>query len=484
MTDVTANADQTPTATDEQPPAELRRTEQPASPWRAPLAFLAMGAALVAVAIFQSPAVALAILNMSLVSAVMAMGLNLQWGYAGLFNAGVMAFTALGGVTAVLISHPPVMEAITVGGRGIALSALVLLAIVATGVFIVSNTRRGKLRGFLIFVALVAGYIALRPIFGGATGAIESVDPARTGFMGGLGLPITLSWLAGGILAAMVAWVIGKISLGLRTDYLAIATLGISEIVIAVLKNEDWLARGVKNVTGLPRWPVPYEIELQQQPWFADLTERVYAGQLAALEGVARDEALQQLITEFSGHFVKICYAGMFTVVLLIILGLLVRALNSPWGRMMRAIRDNEEAASAMGKNITKRHLQVFVLGSAIIGVAGAMMTTLDGQFTPGTYNPLRFTFLIWVMVIVGGSGNNLGAVLGGFIIWFIWVQAEPAGSWIVAQITAGMDPSTALYQHLQDIAAPFRLFVMGLVLLIVMRFSPKGILPEKVRHS
>ncbi|MEO0921084.1 MAG: branched-chain amino acid ABC transporter permease, partial [Pseudomonadota bacterium] len=322
------------------------------------------------------------------------------------------------------------------------------------------------------------------PTFGAGTSAIEAVDPARTGFMGGLGLPITFSWLAGGLLAACVAWLIGKISLGLRADYLAIATLGISEIVIAVLKNEDWLARGVKNVTGLPRWPVPYEIEIQTQQWFIDLTAQVYGGQLEGLEGPALEEALRPLVIEFSGHFVKLCYAGMFTIVVLIILALLVRALNSPWGRMMRAIRDNEEAAAAMGKNIKKRHLQVFVLGSAIIGVAGAMMTTLDGQFTPGTYNPLRFTFLIWVMVIVGGSGNNLGAVLGGFIVWFTWVQAEPAGAWIVQQVTANMDPADPLYQHLQDIAAPFRLFVMGLVLLIVLRFSPKGVLPEKVRHS
>ena len=119
-----------------------------------------------------------------------------------------------------------------------------------------------------------------------------------------------------------------------------------------------------------------------------------------------------------------------------------------------------------------------------IPGDEPAMMTTLDGQFTPGTYNPLRFTFLIWVMVIVGGSGNNLGAVLGGFLIWFIWVEAEPVGRWIVEAISANMDPQTELYRHLQDIAAPFRLFMMGLVLLIVMRFSPRGILPEKVRHS
>ncbi|MEO0545230.1 MAG: branched-chain amino acid ABC transporter permease, partial [Pseudomonadota bacterium] len=390
-----------------------------------------MGAVLAATAWFQSPAVALAILNMSLVSAVMAMGLNLQWGYAGLFNAGVMAFTALGGVSAVLVSHPPVMEAVVAGGRSMTLAVLILIGVVATFAFIASNTR-GKLKGFLVFVTLIVAYFLLRPTFGAGTSAIEAVDPASTGFMGGLGLPITFSWLAGGLLAASVAWLIGKISLGLRADYLAIATLGISEIVIAVLKNEDWLARGVKNVTGLPRWPVPYEIEIQTEQWFIDLTTRVYASRLEGLDGAALEEALRPLVVEFSGHFVKLCYAGMFTIVLLFILALLVRALNSPWGRMMRAIRDNEEAAAAMGKDIKKRHLQVFVLGSAIIGVAGAMMTTLDGQFTPGTYNPLRFTFLIWVMVIVGGSGNNLGAVLGGFIVWFTWVQAEPAGAWIV----------------------------------------------------
>ena len=457
--------------------------ERRTAPWRAPLAFAAMGAALVATGLFQSPAVALTILNMSLVSAVMAMGLNLQWGYAGLFNAGVMGFTALGGVSAVIIAHPPVWEALAAGGRGLGLSFLILMAIVATVMFLASATR-GRTRSLLIFLTVVGGYVALRPVFGQAVGAVEAVDPARTGFIGGLGLPITLSWIAGGFVAAGVAWIIGKVALGLRTDYLAIATLGISEIVVSVLRNEDWLARGVKNVTGLPR-PVPYEIELQREAWFADLVARIHAGRLDAIaDAAARDEALRQFIVEGAGHFVKAAYAGLFTVVLVILLALCVRALNSPWGRMMRAIRDNEDAAAAMGKDVTRRHLQVFILGSAIIGISGAMMTTLDGQFTPGTYNPLRFTFLIWVMVIVGGSGNNLGAVLGGFVIWFTWVQAEPAGAWIIAQVTANMDPSTALHRHLQDVAAPFRLFVMGFVLLVFLRFAPKGILPEKIRHS
>ena len=80
------------------------------------------------------------------------------------------------------------------------------------------------------------------------------------------------SWAVGGLFAAGAAWLVGKIALGLRADYLAIATLGISEIIVAILKNEDWLTRGVKNVTGLPR-PVPYEYNLQQTEWFRNWVE-------------------------------------------------------------------------------------------------------------------------------------------------------------------------------------------------------------------
>ena len=156
------------------------------------------------------------------------------------------------------------------------------------------------------------------------------------------------------------------------------------------------------------------------------------------------------------------------------------RALHSPWGRMMRAIRDNEVAAEAMGKNVTGRHLQIFILGSAICGIAGAMMTTLDSQLTPGTYQPLRYTFLIWVMVIIGGSGNNLGAVLGGFIIWFLWVQVEPIGQFLMVILTSGLADDNSLKLHLMDSVAHMRLLTMGLLLLLVLRFSPRGLIPEK----
>ena len=146
----------------------------------------------------------------------------------------------------------------------------------------------------------------------------------------------------------------------------------------------------------------------------------------------------------------------------------------------MRAIRDNEVSANAMGKDVKARHLQVFILGSVVVGIAGAMLTTLDGQLTPSSYQPLRFTFLIWVMVIVGGSGNNWGAVLGGFVIWFFWIQSEPLGIWLMDVATSQMDATSALRAHLIDSAQHMRLITMGLILLLTLRFSPRGLLPER----
>jgi len=169
--------------------------------------------------------------------------------------------------------------------------------------------------------------------------------------------------------------------------------------------------------------------------------------------------------------------------VVIILLIITQKALYSPWGRMMRAIRDNEEAANAMGKNVVKQHLLIFVLGSAVVGIAGAMMVTYDGLFTPGSYRPMRYTFLIWVMVIVGGSGNNFGSILGGFAVWFLWIEAAPAALYIINFLTSGLEESNAFKLHLINSIPYFRLLVMGTALLLVMRYRPKGILPEKIRH-
>jgi len=452
-------------------------------PLRAVLSFSLIAVLFLFVGFGQSWSVALAIFNLCLISSVMALGVNIQWGYAGLFNVGTMGFAALGGVATVLVSKAPIPESWAAGGSDLMIAALLTLLTIGAVVFAYRRTSKGPLRNISITVIIVVGFAVVRPFYDPAVAAIESVNPAHAGYLGGLGLPILFSWIVGGLFAAGAAWIVGKIALGLRSDYLAIATLGIAEIVLAVVKNEDWLTRGVKNVSGLPR-PVPYEIDLQASERFIGWVEWLYEGTLGAVSGADRSALLNDLVIESSSIFVKLCYSGLFAVVLIIVFMLSMRALNSPWGRMMRAIRDNETAANAMGKNITGRHLQVFIIGSAVVGVAGAMLTTLDGQLTPGSYNPLRFTFLIWVMVIVGGSGNNLGAVLGGFLIWFFWVEAEPVGVWLIDFATSWMDGSNPIRLHLMNTAQHMRLFTMGLVLLLVMRFNPGGILPETVHRA
>ena len=424
--------------------------------------FAAVFVLIVITGFIQSWNSALFILNMGLISAVMSLGVNLQWGIAGLLNVGIMGFVGLGGLATVLISMQPVPEAWNAGGPRILLGLLFGVLTIGLSVLIYKRIQKARLRFISISIFLLIGFFFYKSILTPGVVAVEAVNPAATGYLGGLGLPVLLAWPVGGLLAAGAAWIIGKTALGLRSDYLAIATLGISEIIIAILRNEDWMTRGVKNVAGIPR-PVPYEIDLQASEDFVNRAA-----------GFGLDP------TTASTLFVKIAYAGLFGLVLILLVWLSQRALNSPWGRMMRAIRDNETAAEAMGKDIKSRHLQIFILGSAVCGIAGAMMTTLDAQLTPGAYQPLRFTFLIWVMVIVGGSGSNLGSILGGFLVWFLWVQVEPIGYWLVDIITAPMDPDSPIRLHLLDSVAQMRLLTMGFFLLLMLRFYPRGLIPEK----
>ena len=429
---------------------------------RTALLYAAMVVVLLAVGLLQSWQLALTILNLCLISAVMSLGVNVQWGVAGMFNVGTMGSAAVGGLAVVLVSAPPVRAAWSAGGTGLLIAAAILLATAALAFALwrwMADTplARGAAVAALVLLGLFLSQLWFLP----ATTAIEAVDAASAGFLGGLGLPVALSWGVGGLLAAAVAWPIGRLTAGLRSDYLAVATFGISEIILAVLRNEEWLARGVKNVTGLPR-PVPYEADLQAAQWAQGLA--------AWLDWPLRDTA---------SVLVKLAYAAWFLVVLLVIWWALERLARAPWGRMMRAIRDNEEAARAMGKDVARRHLQAFVLGSAIVGIGGAMLVTLDGQFTAGSYQPLRFTFLIWVMVIIGGSGNHKGAIFGGFLIWFVWVQAETAGLWLAATGAALLAPENPIRLALEQGPAQLRYVVMGLILVLVMRFAPRGLIPE-----
>jgi len=444
-------------------------------------AYSIMMGLIILVGIFQSWNIALSIFNLCLISAVMTMGANIQWGYAGLINFGIMGYTALGGLAAVLISVNPVQEAWSAGGSNILFSLFLIIGMVLAVRYVLKKYDKSKLRTYIIATIIISGIILVRFVSEPGIEAIEEVNPAKTGFLGGFGLPIIFSWIVGAVFAGGLAFIIGKVALGLRADYLAIATLLISEIVIAIIKHEDWLTRGVKNVIGLKR-PAPYEVDLQQTDWFINLVEKFNFSKLNLIQDFSeRQSALNQLVIEGSSIFVKLCYSGLFLVVVIILLILTQKALYSPWGRMMRAIRDNEEAANAMGKNVVKQHLLIFVLGSAIVGIAGAMLVTQDGLFTPGSYRPMRYTFLIWVMVIVGGSGNNFGAILGGFAVWFLWIEAAPIALFVINLTTSGLADTHFLRQHLIESVPYFRFLMMGIGLLLIMRYRPKGILPEKI---
>ena len=195
------------------------RQSDAASPWRAP-ALLAVLVVLFVLEGSLSNALfsgswnsALGILNMGLLSAIMALGVNITWGYGGLFNAGVVGFLALGGLAPVLVSTRPVPGAWAAGGTGVLLALLVGLATLGLAA-VVARWLSGALRFWAALAVIVAGFVIYRELFDPAVAAIEANNPAQAGNIGGLGLPVLLSWPVGGLLAAAAAWGVGKVALG------------------------------------------------------------------------------------------------------------------------------------------------------------------------------------------------------------------------------------------------------------------------------
>ena len=293
-------------------------------------------------------------LTLAGIYAVMALGLNVQWGFSGQFNIGIAGFWAVGSYTAAILT--------------------------------------------------------------------TAESPFH---LGGFAWPFLPSALLAAALSALVALLIGLVCVNLRTDYLAIATIGIGEIIRLVLKNEEWLTNGVRGIPGIPR---PFS-------------------------GYGRD--LQALL-----------FLALVLVTILVVYGLLERARRSPWGRVQRAIRDNEPAARASGKNVLRFRLEAFVLGAAIMGFGGALYAHFAGFISPEAFDPLFATFLVWVMLIAGGSGNNRGAVLGAFAIWALW-----SGT-----------PFLTVYLPIEWAArgGALRVLLVGVLLQIILVSRPEGLLPER----
>ena len=286
--------------------------------------FSCMFLMLLLVGFFQSWNLALSIFNLCIISAIMSLGINIQWGNAGIVNFGVMGFAALGGLANVIISMPPTLNAWEEGGILILSGIVTFIISIFCSIYLWKKLNIDKKKKYVITSIIIAtSYFLMRYIIDIPILTIESIEPAKTGYLGGFDLPVIISWPIGGLLAALTAYAIGKIALGLRSDYLAIATLGISEIIIYVLKNEDWLSRGVKNVNGLPR-PVPYEIELQSKQWVIEIAQFTNVS-----------------LPEISSIIVKFSYSFLFIINFIGILSLLELSLEAPSGRMMRDIRYN-----------------------------------------------------------------------------------------------------------------------------------------------
>lgn len=291
---------------------------------------------------------------MSGIYAILCLGLNLQWGFAGLFNAGIAGFFAIGAYAAAILTTP------------------------------------------------------------------ESPN-----YLGGFGLPVALAWPIAMLLSGAIAWAIGRICVRLQGDYLAMATIGIAEVIRLLIKNEEWLTAGTRGIANITR---PFEN--LPAPWN------------------------------------NLAFMGLVLALVIVVYWAAERAWASPWGRALRAIRDSDVAAAAIGKNVTQFRVEAFVAGAMVMGLGGALSAHYFKFLGISATEPLMATFLVWVMLIIGGSGNNRGAILGAALIWVIWSATELLtnrlpGEWITR-------------------TSYIRVLLIGILLQVVLQRFAKGLVPER----
>ncbi|MCE3272264.1 branched-chain amino acid ABC transporter permease [Ramlibacter sp.] len=292
--------------------------------------------------------------------AVMVLGLNLQWGYTGLFNVGVAGFVAIGAYTSALLT-----------------------------------------------------------------------TPAAAGRVGGLGWPIVAGCLAAMATSGIAGLIVGTAALRLRHDYLAITTFGIAVVVQLVALNAQWLTGG------------PFGVQFIPKPWQGTLGT-----------GVAWNLAYLALV------------AGLLLV---LYLGL-ERLVRSPWGRVLRAIREDEDAAASLGKSAFRFRLQSFVIGSMLMGLGGALYAHFVGYIAPEDFLPI-LTFQLWAMLIVGGSGNNRGAILGAYLVWGFWALSGGLLRNLVPQAE-------------QARAASLQVVLIGVLIALMLLWRPRGLMGEATAVS
>ncbi len=298
--------------------------------------------------------------------AIFTIGLNVHYGHTGLFNMGIAAFFALGAYTVAILASPP------------------------------PDPDRYH-----------------RYAFGGDLARI--LGPESLGF--DLWFPLVL--IAAAVVCIAVAYLVGVVTIRLREDYLAIATLGLGESVRLLFNNEAWLADGSRGMNGIPR-------------------------------------ALESIIDPRWYDFI---FLPIVLVVLLLVYFSAQRLVAAPWGRVLLAIRENEDTVEIVGKNAFRFKLQAFAFGAGIMGIGGGLYAFAKHSITPATFEPFFATFIIWAMLILGGSGNHRGAVLGAFAIWAVISTTNFLPGFLA-------DPN-------------LRFVAVGLIIVGALMLRPAGIIPE-----
>ena len=311
--------------------------------------------------------------------AILSLGLNIQFGYTGLFNIGVAGFYAIGAYASTLISGPP-------------------------------------------------------------------PGPMDWRTFGGFQLPWIVGLVGAALISGFIAFLIAIPTLKLKEDYLAIATIGIAEVIRLVLKNESWLTN---SVWGIKNIPSPLFVPINK--WIQHFLDT----------NPNAPSWIQSLVSNSYNWF----YLGLVVLIIGLIYWTVERMIRSPWGRVLRAIREDEVAASTSGKNVFWFKMQSFVLGAMVMGMAGGLYAYYARFIDVTSFEPFFGTFLIWVMLIAGGSGNNLGAILGAFVIWGVWAGTEFLTSqWGLSGVRA----------------ASLRIMCVGVILELIIILRPRGILGEE----
>lgn len=296
----------------------------------------------------------------ALIFAVICLGLNLQWGYTGLFNIGASGFFLVGAYAFAILCGPPYAS-----------------------------------------------------------------------HLGGFGLPFALGLAGAAGTAGCTACLIGLATLRLREDYLAIVTIGAASILQLIALNATEVTGGSQGATSIPR------------PW-PGLAKTVLGGDLLML--------------------------ALMLVTVLLIYCALEAMVRSPWGRVLKAIREDEVAAASLGKNPFVFRLQAFVLGSVVMGLGGALYASFVGFISPTDFLPI-LTFQVWTMLIVGGSGNNKGAILGAVLMWAVWTLT-------------GTFAQVLLPVAMQVKGGAAQIILIGLVLMLTLIFRPRGLVGEEATVS